>query len=46
MSITNISTKIKQTVLIRLLNNGESLIDASSKSGLCIKVAEKYLNNK
>lgn len=46
MSITNISIKIKQLVLLRLVNNGESLIDASSKSGLCIKIAKEYLQNK
>ncbi len=46
MSITNISIKIKQLVLLRLINNGESLIDASSKSGLCIKIAIEYLQNK
>ena len=27
MSITNISIKIKQLVLLRLINNGESLIE-------------------
>lgn len=46
MSITNISIKIKQLVLLRLINNGESLIDASSKSGLYIKIAKEYLQNK
>lgn len=46
MSITNISIKIKQSVLIRLLNDGESIVDASSKSGLCIKIAKQYLENK
>lgn len=46
MSITNISIKIKQLVLLRLINNGESLIDASSKFGLCIKIAKEYLQNK
>ena len=46
MSITNISIKIKQLVLLRLINNGESLIDASSKSGLSIKIAKEYLQNK
>ncbi|MCT7500270.1 hypothetical protein [Aliarcobacter cryaerophilus] len=46
MSITNICIKIKQLVLLRLINNGESLIDASSKSGLCIKIAKEYLQNK
>lgn len=46
MSITNINIKIKQLVLLRLINNGESLIDASSKSGLCIKIAKEYLKNK
>ncbi|WP_165786105.1 hypothetical protein [Aliarcobacter cryaerophilus] len=46
MSITNISMQIKQLVLLRLISNGESLIDASSKSGLCIKIAKEYLQNK
>ena len=46
MSITNISIKAKQVILLRLLNDGESLIDASSKSGLCIKVAKEYLSSK
>ena len=30
MSITNVSIKAKQVILLRLLNDGESLIDASS----------------
>lgn len=34
MSITNVSIKAKQVILLRLLKDGESLIDASSKSGL------------
>lgn len=46
MSITNISMKIKHLVFLRFINNGESLIDASSKSGLCIKIAKEYLQNK
>lgn len=37
---------MKQTVLLRLLENGENIKDASSKAGLCIKSAEKYMNNK
>ena len=45
MSVTNINIKIKQLVLLRLIKNGESLIDASSMSGLCIKTAKNFLNN-
>lgn len=43
MSITNISTDIKHEVLLRLLQNGESFIDACSKSGLQIKAAKAFL---
>ncbi|OCL81810.1 hypothetical protein [Arcobacter porcinus] len=46
MSITNISIRIKKLVLLRLINDGENISDASSKSGLCIKVAKKYIENK
>lgn len=46
MSITNISKNIKQLVLLRLIQNGESLADASSKAGLCIKLSKNYLNIK
>ena len=44
MSITNINIKIKQLVLLRLINSGESLEDASSKAGLCINLSKNYLN--
>ena len=37
---------MKQTVLLRLLEKGENIKDASSKAGLCIKIAEKYLSSK
>lgn len=46
MSIINISITMKQTVLLRLLENGENIKDACSKAGLCVKIAEKYLINK
>ncbi|MDX3959359.1 hypothetical protein Q6A90_00965 [Aliarcobacter skirrowii] len=46
MSITNISKNIKELVLLRLIQNGESLVDASSKAGLCIKLSKNYLNIK
>lgn len=36
MSITKINLSIKQSVLLRLIKNGESLEDASSKAGLHI----------
>lgn len=44
MSITKINLSIKQSVLLRLIKNGESLEDASSKAGLCINLAKNYLN--
>ncbi|WP_162830431.1 hypothetical protein ACNSOO_05675 [Aliarcobacter lanthieri] len=46
MSITYISTKIKQLVLVKLLDSGENIIDASSKSGLSVEFAKKYLSTK
>ena len=46
MSITNISIKIKQLVLLRLINNGESIIDVSSNSGLYFKITKEYLQIK
>jgi lambda repressor-like predicted transcriptional regulator len=44
MSITSINIKVKQSVLLRLIKSGESLEDASSKAGLCIKLSKNYLN--
>lgn len=46
MSITKINLSIKQSVLLRLIKNGESLEDASSKAGLSIKLSKNYLNIK
>jgi len=46
MSITNISKITKQLFLLRLIKNGESLEDASSKAGLSIKLSKNYLNIK
>ncbi|MCD8541167.1 MAG: hypothetical protein LRY22_00280 [Aliarcobacter cryaerophilus] len=46
MSIINVNIKIKQSVLLRLIKNGESLEDASSKAGLCINLSKTYLNQK
>ena len=46
MSIININIIMKQSVLLRLLENGENIIDVSSKAGLCINTAKKYLKNK
>ncbi|QKJ26807.1 hypothetical protein ACBT_0887 [Aliarcobacter cibarius] len=46
MSITNVSKITKQLVLLRLINSGESLEDASSKAGLSIKLSKNYLNIK
>ena len=46
MSITKINLSIKQSVLLRLIKNGESLEDASSKAGLCINLAKNYLKPK
>ena len=37
---------IKQSVLLRLIKNGESLEDASSKAGLCINLSKYYLKPK
>ncbi len=37
---------LKPDLLLILINDGESLIDASSKSGLWIKIATEYLQNK
>lgn len=36
MSITKINLSIKQSVLLRLIKNGESLEDASSKAGFVL----------
>ena len=46
MTITKINLSIKQSVLLRLIKNGESLEDASSKAGLCINLAKDYLKPK
>lgn len=46
MSITKINLSIKQSVLLRLIKNGESLEDASSKAGLCINLAKKLFKTK
>lgn len=46
MELFGISKKIKELVLLRLIQNGESLVDASSKAGLCIKLSKNYLNIK
>ena len=46
MSITKINLSIKQSVLLRLIKNGESLEDDSSKAGLCINLAKNYLKPK
>ena len=46
MSIINVNIKIKQSVLLRLIKNGESLGDASSKAGLCINLSKTYLKPK
>ena len=46
MSITHIKTKQKIEVLLRLLQNNESLEDASSKAGLNIEETKSIINNK
>ena len=46
MSITKINLSIKQSVLLRLIKNGESLEDASSKAGLCINLVKKLFKTK
>ena len=46
MSIINVNIKIKQSVLLRLIKNGESLEDTSSKAGLCINLSKTYLKLK
>ena len=46
MSIINVNIKIKQSVLLRLIKNGESLEDASSKAWLCINLSKTYLKPK
>ncbi len=43
MSITYVNKEVKRLVLLRLIKNGESLEDASSKAGLCIKLSKTYL---
>jgi hypothetical protein len=46
MSIINVNIKIKQSVLLRLIRNGESIEDTSSKAGLCINLhISEYLNS-
>ena len=42
MTITKINLSIKQSVLLRLIKNGESLEDASSKAGLCINLSKYF----
>ena len=46
MSITHIKTNKKIEVLLRLLQNNESLEDASSKAGLNIEKTRLLINNK
>ncbi len=46
MSITHIKTNEKIEVLLRLLENNESLQDASSKAGLNIEKTKSIINNK
>ena len=46
MSITHIKTNKKIEVLLRLLQNNESLEDASSKAGLNIEKTKLIINNK
>ena len=46
MSITHIKTNKKIEVLLRLLENKESLEDASSKAGLNIEKTRLIINNK
>lgn len=45
MSITHIKTNKKIEVLLRLLENNESLEDASSKAGLNIEQTKLILSN-
>ena len=46
MSITKINLSIKQSVLLRLIKNGESIENASSKAGLCVNLSKTYLKPK
>ncbi|MGA1941014.1 hypothetical protein [Arcobacter sp. YIC-310] len=41
--MTKLTTQYKYQVLLRLLDTQETLIDASSKSGLTLKAASNYL---
>tara|TARA_B100001063_G_C16354316_1_gene352933 strand:- start:248 stop:421 length:174 start_codon:yes stop_codon:yes gene_type:complete len=42
--MTTLTRKYKFTVLLRLLDTKETLIDACSKSGLSLNQATNYLN--
>jgi hypothetical protein len=44
MSIRNIKQNQKVKVLLRLLDNNENIEIASSKAGLNIEIAKKYLS--
>jgi hypothetical protein len=46
MSITHIQTNKKIEVLLRLLENKENLVDASSKAGLNIEESKMIINYK
>jgi hypothetical protein len=46
MSITHIKTNKKIEVLLRLLENKENLVDASSKAGLNIEESKMIINYK
>ncbi len=46
MSITHIQTNKKIEVLLRLLENKENLVDASSKAGLNIEESKMIINLK
>ena len=46
MSITHIKTNKKIEVLLRLLQNNESIEDASSKAGLNIEETKLIINKK
>jgi hypothetical protein len=46
MSITHIKTNKKIEVLLRLLENKENLVDASSKAGLNIEKSKMIINHK
>lgn len=46
MSITHIKTNTKIEVLLRLLENNENIVDASSKSGLNIEESKLIISNK